>query len=121
MTWTIVFANRPDFDAFVKKLPNAQQEAVAESLAIELAKYGPDICKRSLGKALGGKLYEMRLRQSPEMLLRIFFGVHRNRLVVVLGGYDKKSDPSEKRQAKEIRDARDVFDDWRAKYTSEKR
>jgi hypothetical protein len=121
MTWTIVFANRPDFEAFVKKLPDEHQEAVAEALAVELAKCGPEICKRSLGKALGGKLYEMRLRRKPEMLLRIFFGVHKNRVVVVLGGYDKKSDPSERCQTKEIRDARNVFDDWRAKNTSEKR
>ena len=121
MTWTIVFANRPDFDAFVKKLPDEHQEAVSEAIAVELANNGPAICNRSLGKALGGKLYEMRLRRNPEMLLRIFFGVHKNRVVVVLGGYDKKSDSSEKRQAKEIRDARNVFDDWRAKNTSEKR
>ena len=51
MTWTIVFANRPDFDAFVKKLPDEHQEAVSEALAVELAKYGPEICKRSLGNA----------------------------------------------------------------------
>ena len=55
------------------------------------------------------------------MLLRLFLGVHKNRVVVVLRGYYKKSDPSKKRQSTEIRNARDVFDDWRTNDTSEKR
>ena len=50
-----MFANRPDFDAFVKKLPDEHQEAVSEAIAVELANNGPEICNRSLGKALGGK------------------------------------------------------------------
>jgi len=120
MTWTIVFANRPDFEAFVKKLPQGHRNAIDAAIDEDLQAHGPDICNRSLGKALGGGLYEMRLRKNPNILLRVFFGVHRG-LVVIVGGYDKKSDPSEKRQAKEISDARNVFSDWRANNTSEKR
>ncbi|MEY4367636.1 MAG: hypothetical protein RLZ28_1051 [Actinomycetota bacterium] len=120
MTWTIVFANRPDFDAFVTKLPKDQRRVLASAINEDLQIYGPSICNRSLGKALGGSLYELRLRRSPNLLLRVFFGVNRGRVVIV-GGYNKKSDSSKKRQSNEIRNARDVFDDWRTKDTSEKR
>ncbi len=121
MTWTIVFANRPDFDAFVKKLPKDQRRLVAAGLFVRLATLGPDVCKTSSGKALGGNLYELRIKKDPSALIRVFFALHRNRVVVILGGYNKKADPSERRQAQEIRDARDAFDDWRARNTSEKR
>ena len=73
--------------------------------------------------ALGNGLYEFRLRHDEktilskaggdaddastgEVLLRLFFAAYGQRVILLLGGYDKGRDSSPRRQAKEIERAR---------------
>ncbi len=48
------------------------------------------------------------------MLLRVFFTVHGSRVVLLFQAYDKGDDPSDKRQCKEIAEARKHLRAWRS-------
>ena len=99
-----------------------------------LQRYGAGVCSSEFGKALGGGLYEFRIRHDlPELLrragiehklsddegapekvlLRLFYSVHGDKIVLLLGGYDKAKAPSGKRQQGEIDTARARLADWK--------
>lgn len=91
-----------------------------------------DVLATEWGKPLGQGLAEFRVRRSLEaifreacasvpddvagsdrrVLLRVFCAFHGDRVVLLLGGYDKGRDPSGKRQQKEIARARKVLKQW---------
>jgi hypothetical protein len=69
------------------------------------------------GKQLGKGLFEFPLRRSvgevaERILLRMFRHAYGNRIVLLLGGYDKGADPSPRRQDAEIALARRRLGDW---------
>jgi hypothetical protein len=104
-----------------------------------LAERGPDVCWTAWGKALGEGLYEFRVRHTAKeiaamfggtppggkagerVLLRVFFHAHGERVVLLLGGYNKGKDPSERRQQREIGAARKRLDDFKARQAAERR
>ncbi|MGH3195408.1 MAG: hypothetical protein ACRDOH_00520 [Streptosporangiaceae bacterium] len=80
------------------------------------------------GKALGGGLYEFRLRWSAEevaskagavlaepvaeteaILLRLFFCTSGRQIILLLNGYDKAKNPDRRRQDREIASARKLL------------
>lgn len=83
------------------------------------------------GKQRGDGLFELWLRydageilrsrgkpardepQGERILLRVFCHVHGDRLILLLGGYDKGADPSKRRQQREIAEARRRLVDFR--------
>lgn len=85
-----------------------------------------DVCESEYGKNLKGGLYEFRLRHDADeiiakfapgkrpdharddgkILLRVFFHPHGSHSLLLLAGYDKSKDASDKRQDKEIELAR---------------
>ena len=91
-----------------------------------LAHEGNGVCGTEFGKALGDGLSELRLRHDADEVLarkqsalkrlrtgkkeRSFYvsssDAHGDKLVLLLGGYDKGADDSEKRQQTEIETAR---------------
>ncbi|WP_282948320.1 hypothetical protein [Cellulomonas endometrii] len=96
--------------------------------------HGLDLVGTEWCRALGGGLYELRVRQSlaavlsrgqrspsepfrgarRTVLLRIFATFHGDRVVLLLHAYDKGRDPSERRQRREIAAARRHLAAWRA-------
>jgi len=60
-----------------------------------------------------GGLFEFRLRDSA-LLLRVFCHAYGDRIVLLLHGYDKGVDPSDKRQAREIAEATST---WKSRCT----
>jgi len=50
-----------------------------------------------------------------KILLRVFCHAHGNRLILLLGGYDKEADPSDKRQDKEIKLARKRLTEYKGR------
>lgn len=115
----------------LEKSDPTKRDAVVYALANILARKGTDVCETELGKALGKGLYEFRLRHtrdelqakyspktqaaddgtaassvSVKVLMRVFFSVHGDKVVLLLGGYDKGTDSSPKRQNNEINIAR---------------
>jgi len=127
--WTLKPYRRPDgsypYQTFVKKLDPYEQRVLDAAVQVVLVRQGHNVCGTEWGTALGRGLYEFRVRQSlsaicqepgmvipdgfngdSEVLLRVFFAVEGNRIVLLLGGYDKGKDPSGRRQNREIEGAR---------------
>ncbi|MBL8954251.1 MAG: hypothetical protein JNK82_25965 [Myxococcaceae bacterium] len=95
-----------------------------------LQELGIDVCATKFGKQLGGGLFEFRLRQAAgdagkdtagtnlppeEVLLRVFCHAYGDKIVLLLGGYDKGEDPSRRRQNVEIAEARTRLQRWKAR------
>ncbi|MCX7541538.1 hypothetical protein OS128_01205 [Corynebacterium sp. P5848] len=132
--WTLNHEGR--FERFLVKLPEYEQAVLVAALVNVLGVLGKDTCRSEWCKPLKGGLYEFRVKRSlrsilseagkslPEglrgsvdrqVLLRVFCTFHGDRIVLLLGGYDKKRDPSSKRQNREIRAARKELKKWREK------
>ena len=93
-----------------------------------LARRGLAVVETEFGKALGGGLYEFRLRWSAgevqrkvegvsaetaakaeKIMLRVFFCTSGRKIILLLSGYDKARDPGETRQGREISRARKLL------------
>lgn len=113
--FTIVFYESPDGDkpalSWTRSLSVRQRRTLGYGLYRLLQRYGVGVCDTEFGRQLGGGLFEFRLRLSARQdgevgTFRVFCHAAGNRVVLLLGGYDKSKDPSKRRQALEIRRAR---------------
>jgi len=112
--------------------------ATALGLAMNhiLQALGPDVVETRFGKSLKEGLFEFRLGDTVDtllhrlqlrkkaklakaptgrMLLRVFFHVHGERLVLLLGGYDKGKANSRREQQAQIAVARARLREWLAR------
>jgi putative component of toxin-antitoxin plasmid stabilization module len=105
-------------------LSEPKRDALLTALEHVLARLGPDVCESEWGKPLGTGLYEFRVRHTAEetaamfageprggtrgqaIVLRVFFHPYGKRVILLLGGYDKGKEPSQRRQQREIETAR---------------
>ena len=129
--WTVEYEGA-SFELFYRRLPDHAQAVLAAAIENVLAVHGMDVCSGEWGKALGGGLYEFRIRRSLNTiltsaglekstdvaadrptLLRVFCTFHGDRIVLLFHGYDKGRDPSAQRQRREIAKARKLHDAWK--------
>jgi len=119
--------------AFMRSLPQSKKAAIGVALHEFLGKFGPDVVQTDFGKALGDGLYEFRLDQNAEqvlrkagkspkpeeddtkILLRVFFHAHGNKLILLLSGYDKAEHTSRSYQNAQIEQARTYLKDWKTR------
>jgi hypothetical protein len=111
--------------AWIKNdLTAAQRQAIGTAMRRILQADGVQVCSTPWGRQLGGGLFEFRVRRTGEqminegwakpdsidpserILLRVFCHAHGDKLILLLGGYDKGSAPSSSRQQREINTAR---------------
>ena len=111
---------------WLRSLSLEKRKALGYAMRVVLQEEGIDVCGTEFGKQLGKGLFEFRLRQKPgqvakgadravpseHILLRVFCHAYGDRIVLLLGGYDKGEDTSPKRQAKEIKEARSRLARW---------
>lgn len=111
----------------LEKSNPAKYDAIVYGLQEILAMQGINVCNSDFGENLGGGLYEFRIRHehselvsrvqphlkgtvpsgpTVDVLVRVFFAAYGNKIILLLHGYDKGKDTSEKRQRKEIKEAR---------------
>lgn len=132
--WTL--EQETPFERSFSKLSHYERAVLIAALESVLTPQGSDVCATEWGKALGAGLYEFRVRKSLKsildefaapgakklvlkpgddrsVLLRAFFTVHGNRVVLLISVYDKGKDPSDKRQKKEIANARKLLKAWK--------
>ena len=120
-------------------LTATQRRAVGTAMRRVLQVNGIGVCASSWGKQLGDGLFEFRVRltgrqmlregwarpgsvdASERILLRIFCHAYGERLVLLLGGYDKGSSSAKSRQAGEIALARGRLRRHRARRAAEHR
>ncbi len=103
-------------------MDSAKRAAAIAAIEVLLTDLGLGVCATEHGKQLGGGLFEFRIRHDEsvirgkageastgkrgEVLLRIFCHAHGQKIVLLLGGYDKGAAPSKRRQDREIETAR---------------
>jgi len=119
---------------WLRRLTPRKRRAIGVAM-FELLQYeGPHVVGTNFGKGLGGGIFEFRLDQDaaqvlgrkgkkarPEagetakILLRVFCHAHGDRIVLLLGGYDKGERPSARQQQAQIELARTRLKDWKAR------
>jgi hypothetical protein len=128
MNWNLEFfsedGGRQPAREWLRSLPAAKQAAAIAALELVLGELGPEVCRTEYGKQLGKGLFEFRIRHDESVLrskagepsadaqkgeavlLRIFCHAYGERIVLLLGGYDKGASPGNRRQQREIETAR---------------
>jgi putative component of toxin-antitoxin plasmid stabilization module len=117
--------------AFMRSLSPLKKRAIGVAISEVLQYEGPAVAEGNMGDSLGGGLYELRLDQNAEqilrrkgkvpkpepekgkILLRLFFHPHGNKLLLLLCGYDKGERPSRSHQQEEIQAARTLLARWK--------
>jgi hypothetical protein len=116
------------WEASLRALDPVAQITLTTAIRVILAKQGNQVCETEWGKSLGKGLYEFRVRRTlaticrtynvavpagvdldQAVLLRAFFAVESQRVVLLLSCYDKGKDATERRQNREIRKARKLL------------
>ena len=129
--YTLEFYESPDGTLpvldWLRSLSPTQKRAVGQAMNKVLQRDGIGVCGTEFGTQIGKGLFEFRARLSSadilapgetdadpwEMVVRIFCHAHGNKLILLLGSYDKAKDPSRKRQQSEIETARKRLVEWR--------
>ena len=116
-----------------EELTPVKRRALGYAMREVLQRLGLGVCGTEFGKQLGGGLFEFRLRrdlrdladvgveEGGRILLRVFCHAHGDRLVLLVGGYDKGEHPSPKRRAAEIKLARQRLAEWKRRQASPRR
>ena len=117
--------------AFMQSLTAPKRRAIGVAINEFLRYLGPDVVRTDFGKSLGEGLYEFRVDQDAEqilrkagkdpkpepeqekILLRVFFHPHGNKLILLLSGYDKAEHPSKPHQNAQIEEARRLLRHWK--------
>jgi|SRR5580700_888207 hypothetical protein len=127
--WEVEFyadgSGREPCRAWMGTLTSQQRIALEEAIRLVLARRGLAVVETEFGKALGGGLYEFRLRWSAaevqrkvegvaaeavakaeKIMLRVFFCTSGRKIILLLSGYDKARNSGKTRQDREIAQAR---------------
>ena len=126
--------------AWIKNdLTTTQRRALGVAMRHVLQVNGIGVCANSWGRQLGNSLFEFRVRlsgrqvltrsgekpgdidPSERVLLRVFCHAYGDRIILLLGGYDKGSDPTSSRQNSEIAVARARLKRHRTRRSSDAR
>lgn len=105
---------------WLNELPRDVKRWVGFMLKEQLQAFGPDVCKTTFGKNLGGGLYEFRLREDDlptsegprDVLYRLFFAAYGDQLILLLHAYDKGEHPQRAYQERMIESARQRLRDF---------
>jgi hypothetical protein len=128
------------FQRFIDGLSDFAFVALDVAIDRVLTVRGIELIRTEWMKALGEGLHEFRVRHDadeiahmfggdapavngrPEkVLLRVFVHFYGEHVVLLLGGYDKGNDPKERRQQREIAEARRLLRQFKARQRRERR
>jgi putative component of toxin-antitoxin plasmid stabilization module len=135
--WTLEIyepeSGRAPFNRFLNGLDDFEFAALDAALRVVLQSRGLELARTEWLKPLGGGLHEFRVRHDADeirrmfgrgspllaghkagrILFRVFVHFHGDQVILLLAGYDKGKDASERRQHKEIQRARKLLTSWR--------
>lgn len=119
---------------WLRGLTPRKRRAMGVALFEILQHEGTQVVGTNFGKLIGGGIFEFRLdqdsaeilarkgkRAKPEpsepakILLRVFCHAHGNKIVLLLGGYDKGERPSPHYQQEQIQVAKERLKSWKAR------
>jgi len=127
---------RAPFEAWLKQQRPSVQAVADALIRMLLAREGPNVCQGEFGRPLGKGLYELRARQSPRtifarlglpipvglpeaehpVLIRVFFALEKDRVVLLLGGLDKGRRNSKRDQSQQIAAARRILATYKTEH-----
>lgn len=87
--WRLEYFDIDSFETFLASLNAGPAAVVYQKVTQILATYGTDLINRGLVKPLGAGLYEYRIRDNPDVLVRVFFETAPGRTIHILHFYDK--------------------------------
>ncbi len=140
--FTIEFFEEDDgrrpVEEWMESLNDLKIAALLAALEHVLSHLGVNICASEWGKQLGDGLFEFRIRHTAaeiesmfgagsrggrrgKVLLRVFCHAYGDKIVLLMNGYDKGEDPSERRQQKEIRLARKRLLDFKERQARDRK
>ncbi len=117
---------------WMRSLPKTEKRAMGVALYALLEQDGINLCSGKYAKQLGAGIFELRVQEPASQILkdrglpsrpdaaaarvslRLFCHAHGDRLVLILGGYDKLRGPSPRTQQREIKTARQNLSNFRA-------
>jgi hypothetical protein len=118
---------------FMRSLRGVKKRAIGVAINEVLQYLGPDVAEGNFGRNVGGGLYEFRLDQDAEqilrrsgkepkpetdeskILLRLFFHPYGHKRLLLLSGYDKGERPSKVHQQQQIDAARAFLNRWKVR------
>jgi len=106
-------------ESWLDALTPSKRRAVAGALGEILEHEGPSVCGTIWGRWLGRGLFEFRIARpsAPELggklLLRVFCHAYGDKIVLLLGAYDKGRHDKASHQARQIAIARRRLEDFR--------
>jgi phage-related protein len=100
--YQIEFLEGVTFKRFLKKFPERHQHLIVEAIQIELADFVPALSNQQNIRPLGKGLFELKIKSTGELLVRIFFAFAENRTIWIVHFYDKKANDSVRFQSKQI-------------------
>lgn len=124
---------RRPVEDWMDDLSSQKYAALDAAITKVLEKHGLDLMGTPWLKPLKDGLFEFRVNkterqvlnivnatlgtssavtESERILLRVFVHFHGNRIILLLGGYDKSADTNKRRQQKEIETARKRLREW---------
>lgn len=128
------------FQRFVDDLSDFKFVALDTAIERVLSVRGIDLVRTEWLKALGEGLHEFRVRHDAQeiarmfggndpivgasaekVLLRVFVHFHGQKVVLLLGGYDKGDDPKPRRQQREIAEARRLLGQFKERQRRSRR
>lgn len=128
------------FERFVARLSEFKFVALDSAIERVLVVRGIDLVRTEWLKPLGDGLHEFRVRhdadevarmfggdtprpRSPreKVLLRVFVHFYGDKIILLLGGYDKADDPNERRQRREIAEARRLLAQFKERQRRQRR
>jgi len=128
------------FEKFVSGLTDFKFVALDVAIDRVLSARGLELVRTEWLKALGGGLHEFRIRHdaaevahmfggdpptvqghAEKVLLRVFVHFHGDKVVLLLGGYDKGRDTKSRRQQREIAEARRLLEQFKRRRARERR
>ena len=127
------------FQRFVEELSDVQFAALDTAIQRVLCVRGIDLVRTQWLKALGRGLHEFRVRhhageiarmfggdpltappRGERVLLRVFVHFYGDKVILLLGGYDKGAGPKARRQQREIQRARRLLDEFKTRQRRER-
>ena len=128
--WELRLADAASFAKFVRSLTPAKQRTLEASIDKIMLVHGFELVDGDLVKNLGGGLYEFRVGPTTtrimnkagleskiphqKIVIRVFVSFEADRMIVLLGSYDKGANDSKSKQQSEIAKARQILKAWKS-------
>jgi putative component of toxin-antitoxin plasmid stabilization module len=123
VAWTVEFfeddQGRQPAREWLVSLDARKKAAMIAAVEAYLGEMGLDVCGTEHGKQLGDGLFELRVR-GDGIVLRLFCHAYGERIILLLGGYDKGVRPSARHQQRQIEKARQRLRSFRLQRGREK-